>query len=170
MSLLNISLYFFFKFCHNNWNAFVSGSRSRERNRDRDRERDHDRDRERDRDRDKDRGDRRKSSNNKTSSSPTKKTDKKQRDEEREFEALREKYKLKEFPDSWKRLKKVEKLDLKSPDFVKLKRAFQKPTRYVWIISGTRNPDFGFMEVSRRDDDGVKAFLHFCQIFGIFED
>ena len=117
--------------------VFVSGSRSRERNRDRDRERDHDRDRERDRDRDKDRGDRRKSSNNKTSSSPTKKTDKKQRDEEREFEALREKYKLKEFPDSWKRLKKVEKLDLKNPDFVKLKRAFQKPTRYVWI-SGIR--------------------------------
>ena len=53
------------------------------------------------------------------------------REDEREFEALREKYKLKEFPDSWKRLKKVEKLDLKSPDFVKLKRAFQKPTRYV---------------------------------------
>ena len=114
-------LIIFFKFCHNNWNAFVSGSRSRERNRDRDRRSD----------RDKDRGDRRKSSNNKSSSSPIKKTDKKQRDEEREFEALREKYKLKEFPDSWKRLKKVEKLDLKSPDFVKLKRAFQKPTRYV---------------------------------------
>ena len=89
-------------------------------------------DKNRDQDRDHDRGDHHKSSNNKSSSSPTKKTDnKKQREEEREFEALREKYKLKEFPDSWKRLKKVEKLDLKSPDFVKLKRAFQKPTRYV---------------------------------------
>ena len=114
-------VYIYILFCHNNWNVFVSGSRSRERNRDRDRRSD----------RDKDRGDRRKSSNNKSSSSPIKKTDKKQRDEEREFEALREKYKLKEFPDSWKRLKKVEKLDMKSPDFVKLKRAFQKPTRYV---------------------------------------
>ena len=101
--------------------------RSRSRSRDRTRDKS-----DRNRDRGGDRGDRDRGDRNKKSISPVKKSDRqkeRERIEERENEAMKDKYKLKQFPSSWKQLKTVEKLDISKPDFVKLKRAFKLPTR-----------------------------------------